>query len=148
MSAFAADDKIDAVMAISPDALKLTSNGTVGTGAEGSVKGARMLLSTKTASRIIADVYAVRKDYFDANRRKCRSSSMLLRSQEALTELLANKPHSRRSIASLAKSADLLLGAPRRPRMSRVCWGTASSSSMPATWPFLPVWARPVRSPR
>ena len=55
-------------MAISPDALKLTSNGTVGTGAEGSVKGARMLLSTKTASRIIADVYAVRKDYFDTHR--------------------------------------------------------------------------------
>jgi ABC-type nitrate/sulfonate/bicarbonate transport system substrate-binding protein len=51
VSAFAADDKIDAVMAISPDGLKLTSNGAVGTGAEGSVMGARMLLSTKTASR-------------------------------------------------------------------------------------------------
>src|SRR5262245_32133088 len=36
VSAFAADDKLDAVMAISPDALKLTSNGTMGTGAEGS----------------------------------------------------------------------------------------------------------------
>jgi hypothetical protein len=71
VSAFAADDKLDAVMAISPDALKLTSNGTVGTGSEGSVKGAHMLLSTKTASRIIADVYAVRKDYFDTHRARC-----------------------------------------------------------------------------
>ena len=62
-------------MAISPDALKLTSNGTVGTGSEGSVKGARMLLSTKTASRIIADVYAVRKDYLTRTERKCRSLS-------------------------------------------------------------------------
>src|SRR5215470_9132886 len=68
VDAFAADEKIDAVMAISPDALKLTSSGAVGTGSEGSVKGAHVLLSTKTASRVIADVYAVRKDYFDAHR--------------------------------------------------------------------------------
>ena len=52
--------EVDAAMVIIPDALALTSNGTVGTGAEDSVKGARILLSTKTANRIIADVYAVR----------------------------------------------------------------------------------------
>ena len=93
VSAFATDDKLDAVMAISPDALKLTSNGTVGTGSEGSVKGARVLLSTKTASRIIADVYAVRKDYFDTHRAEVQKFvHAVLRSQEALTELLANKP--------------------------------------------------------
>jgi ABC-type nitrate/sulfonate/bicarbonate transport system substrate-binding protein/outer membrane protein OmpA-like peptidoglycan-associated protein len=115
VSAFAADDKIDAVMAISPDALKLTSNGTVGTGAEGSVKGARMLLSTKTASRIIADVYAVRKDYFDAQRAEVQKFvHAVLRSQEALTELLANKPSQQAKYRQvLARSADLLLGAPQ-----------------------------------
>src|SRR5919109_294041 len=96
VSAFAADDKIDAVMAISPDALKLTSGGAVGTGAEGSVKGARILLSTKTASRIIADVYAVRKDYFDANREKVQKFvHVLMRAQEALVDLMANKSSQR-----------------------------------------------------
>jgi ABC-type nitrate/sulfonate/bicarbonate transport system substrate-binding protein/outer membrane protein OmpA-like peptidoglycan-associated protein len=115
VSAFAADDKIDAIMAISPDALKLTSGGTVGTGAEGSVKGARILLSTKTASRIIADVYAVRKDYFDANRAQVQKFvHAMLRSQEALTELLANKSSQQAKYRQiLAKSADLLLGAPQ-----------------------------------
>lgn len=113
VSAFAADDKLDAVMAISPDALKLTSNGTVGTGAEGSVKGARMLLSTKTASRIIADVYAVRKDYFDAHRAPVQKFvHTVLRSQEALAELLANKSSQQAKYRQLlARAADLLLGA-------------------------------------
>jgi ABC-type nitrate/sulfonate/bicarbonate transport system substrate-binding protein/outer membrane protein OmpA-like peptidoglycan-associated protein len=115
VSAFATDDTVDAVMAISPDALKLTSNGTVGTGSEGSVKGARMLLSTKTASRIIADVYAVRKDYFDTHRADVQKFvHAVLRSQEALTELLANKPAQQAKYRQiLAKSADLLLGAPQ-----------------------------------
>jgi ABC-type nitrate/sulfonate/bicarbonate transport system substrate-binding protein len=115
VSAFAADDKLDAVMAISPDALKLTSNGTVGTGSEGSVKGARMLLSTKTASRIIADVYAVRKDYFDAHRAQVQKFvHTVLRSQEALAELLANKASQQAKYRQiLVKSADLLLGAPQ-----------------------------------
>ena len=115
VSAFAADDKIDAVMAISPDALKLTSNGAVGTGAEGSVKGARMLLSTKTASRIIADVYAVRKDYFDTHRPDVQKFvHAVLRGQEALTELLSNKSSQQAKYSQLlVKSADLLLGAPQ-----------------------------------
>src|SRR5918996_4147022 len=115
VSAFATDDKIDAIMAISPDALKLTSGGTVGSGAEGSVKGARILLSTKTASRIIADVYAVRKDYFDTHRAEVQKFvHAVLRSQEALTELLANKSSQQAKYRQvLAKSADLLLGAPQ-----------------------------------
>src|SRR4030095_11796243 len=60
VDAFITDPAIDAVMCISPDAMNLTSGGQTGTGASGSVKGARILLSTKTASRVIADVYAVR----------------------------------------------------------------------------------------
>src|SRR5262245_58129506 len=113
VSAFAADDKIDAIMAISPDALKLTSGGAVGTGAEGSVKGARILLSTKTASRIIADVYAVRKDYFDTQRAEVQKFvHAVLQSQEVLAELLANKSSQQAKYRQLlAKAADLLLGA-------------------------------------
>ena len=63
---------VQAAFVIIPDALALTSQGTVGTGAEDSVKGATIALSTKTANRIIADVYAVRKDYFEQNRDEVR----------------------------------------------------------------------------
>ena len=109
VSAFASDDKLDAVMAISPDALKLTSNGTVGTGSEGSVKGARMLLSTKTASRIIADVYAVRKDYFDTHRAEVQKFvHTVLRSQEA----------SDRAAGQQAVTAGEVSPAPRHIRRS------------------------------
>ena len=57
------DSAIDAAMVIMPDAQILTSGGRTGTGAEGSVRGAHILLSTKTADRVIADVYAVRRDF-------------------------------------------------------------------------------------
>lgn len=67
------DPKVDAALVIIPDAMALTSAGTVGTGAEDSVKGARILLSTKTANRIIADVYAVRSDYFQSSRAEVES---------------------------------------------------------------------------
>jgi ABC-type nitrate/sulfonate/bicarbonate transport system substrate-binding protein len=65
-SAFAADPSIDAAFVISPDAAALTSNGaaTGGTGSEGSVKGAKVLFSTKSADHVIADVYAVRADWY------------------------------------------------------------------------------------
>ncbi len=66
------DKNVDAAFVIIPDALALTSQGTVGTGAEDSARGAAIMLSTKTASRIINDVYAVRKDYFDQNREEVR----------------------------------------------------------------------------
>jgi outer membrane protein OmpA-like peptidoglycan-associated protein/ABC-type nitrate/sulfonate/bicarbonate transport system substrate-binding protein len=59
---------VDAAFVIIPDGLMLTSKGKTGTGAEGSVKGAKILMSTKTANRIIADVYAVRRDYFQAHK--------------------------------------------------------------------------------
>src|SRR5580704_11231061 len=62
------DPSVDAAFMISPDAAEITSNGTIGTGAEKSVKGAHILMSTKTASRIIVDVYAVRGDYFQAHK--------------------------------------------------------------------------------
>lgn len=61
------DSSVDAAMVIIPDALALTSGGSVGTGAEGSVDGARILLSTRTADRIIADVYAVRRDFYESS---------------------------------------------------------------------------------
>lgn len=68
MTAMQRDQNLAAVMVISPDMMALTSGGTIGTGAENSVKNAKLLLSTKTAGRVIADVYAVRKDYFDSHK--------------------------------------------------------------------------------
>lgn len=115
VSAFQTDPTFDAVMCIIPDGLMLTSGGTKGTGAEGSVKGATILLSTRTASRIIADVYAVRKDYFDANRDQVQKFvNVLMRGEEALRDLRKNKADQQaRYRQVIAKSADLLLGAPQ-----------------------------------
>ncbi|MCI5227895.1 MAG: nitrate ABC transporter substrate-binding protein, partial [Candidatus Electrothrix sp. AX2] len=83
---------IDAAMVIIPDGLMLTSNGSVGTGAEGSVKGAKIMLSTKSANRIIADVYAVRSDYFTAHKQAVQDfvHGLLLAEQE-LKVLFKNK---------------------------------------------------------
>ena len=86
------DPDLAAVTVISPDMLALTSGGAIGTGAESSVRGAKLLLSTKTAGAVIADVYAVRKDYFDAQRDKVQAFVRgLLAAQEELVALTGAK---------------------------------------------------------
>ncbi len=107
--------QVDAAMVVIPDALALTSGGNVGTGAEDSVRGARILLSTKTANRIIADVYAVRSDYLQANRAQVQAFvAGLLKGQEALADLVRNKDaraeEYRRAITA---AAEILLDSPR-----------------------------------
>jgi ABC-type nitrate/sulfonate/bicarbonate transport system substrate-binding protein len=88
MAAFYESD-IDAAFVITPDAMALTSGGKMGTGAEDSVKGARILMSTKTANRVIADVYAVRSDYYKANKREVETlRSALIASEEGLSNLI------------------------------------------------------------
>ena len=65
---FRANPDYDAAFAITPDMFGLTGGlEAVGSGAEGTVKGARVAVSTAELSRSIADVYAVRKDYWEAN---------------------------------------------------------------------------------
>ena len=60
---------IDAAFAITPDMVGLTGGqGNTGTGAEGTVRGARVLVSTAELSKSIADVYVCRKDFYDANK--------------------------------------------------------------------------------
>src|SRR5688572_2282664 len=91
-AAFHDDAAIDAAFVITPDALALTSNGTVGTGSEDSVRGAVILLSTKTANRVIADAYVVRRDYLEANRKAVRGFVHgLMLGDEQLRELIKNK---------------------------------------------------------
>jgi ABC-type nitrate/sulfonate/bicarbonate transport system substrate-binding protein len=60
---------IDACFAITPDMVGLCGGiQNTGSGAEGTVKGARVLVSTAELSRSIADVYVCRKDFYDANK--------------------------------------------------------------------------------
>ncbi|MFH1116921.1 MAG: ABC transporter substrate-binding protein [Pseudomonadota bacterium] len=99
---------VDAAFVIVPDGLMLTSKGTTGTGAEGSVKGAKILMSTKTANRIIADVYAVRSDYLKANGDKVRAfvHGLLLAEQQLKTlfkEKQSRMPEFKKMISASAK---------------------------------------------
>jgi len=91
-NALRSDPGVDAVFVISPDAFALTSNGTVGTGAEDSVKGARILMSTKTADKVIADVYAVRADFLSRYRSEVEKFAKgLMAAEEQLRNLVASK---------------------------------------------------------
>lgn len=66
---FRKDTTIDACCVITPDMLGLTGGfDQKGSGAEGTVEGAHVVNSTQQMSRSIADVYAVRKDWYDANK--------------------------------------------------------------------------------
>lgn len=83
---------VDAAFVIIPDALALTSGGSVGTGSEDSVRGAKILLSTKTANRVISDVYAVRSDYLKKNRSKVQAFvAGLMKGEEALSKVVSER---------------------------------------------------------
>lgn len=114
MAAFYEND-IDAAMVIIPDALALTSGGNVGTGSEDSVKGARIMLSTKTANRIIADVYAVRSDYYESNKQKVEKFvHALMMARDQVADLIANKAAKSGEYKRLiSASAEMLLDSPQ-----------------------------------
>ncbi len=86
---FRKDPSIDVCFVISPDMLGLTSGlQNTGSGVEGTVKGARVLASTAERSRSIADVYVVRKDFFEANRPWCEKfAAGYLKACEELMEM-------------------------------------------------------------
>jgi NMT1/THI5 like len=66
---FRKDATVDACFAITPDMAGLTGGlDKTGTGADGTVKDAHVLVSTAQMKRSIADVYACRKDFYDAHR--------------------------------------------------------------------------------
>jgi outer membrane protein OmpA-like peptidoglycan-associated protein len=66
---FRNDPSIDCCTVISPDMAGLTGGlDKKGNGAEGTSKGAHVVVSTSTMSRSIADTYLVRSDYFQSNR--------------------------------------------------------------------------------
>ncbi len=101
---------VDAAFVIIPDALALTSGGNVGTGAEDSVKGARILMSTKTASRVIADVYAVRSDYYQSNKAEVDAlASSLTKAQAELKQLVSNRANNPGKYQKVMSESALLL---------------------------------------
>ena len=109
MAAFYESD-VDAAFTIIPDALALTSGGNVGTGSEDSVRGARILMSTKTANRVIADVYAVRSDYYRANASKVHSlAKALMEASQELTSLVTNRASEAREYNKVMSSASEIL---------------------------------------
>lgn len=65
--------EVDACCVITPDMMGLTGGlNQSGSGAEGTVQGARVINSTAQMSRSIADVIAVRSDWFAANTQWCK----------------------------------------------------------------------------
>ena len=90
-NAFRKDPSLTGAACISPDILALTAGGTVGTGLEGTVKGARPIFTTKTASSIIFDTYAVRKDFLAEHAGTVEAfREAHLRQQETFMDELAN----------------------------------------------------------
>jgi outer membrane protein OmpA-like peptidoglycan-associated protein len=66
---FRRDAEMDVCFVITPDMIGLTGGlHDTGSGAEGTVRDARVLVSTAELSRSIADVYVCRKDFYDAHR--------------------------------------------------------------------------------
>jgi ABC-type nitrate/sulfonate/bicarbonate transport system substrate-binding protein/outer membrane protein OmpA-like peptidoglycan-associated protein len=108
-SAFAADPSIDAAFVISPDAAALTS------GTEGAVKGAKVLFSTKSADHVIADVYAVRADWYAKHRDQAEKFvHALMVGQEHFDALVANKDNDKQKYGKLLEdAATLLVGSPQ-----------------------------------
>ena len=102
------DSGVDAAMVIIPDALALTSGGGVGTGSEDSVQGAEILLSTKTANRVIADLYLVRRDFYESNRSVIQSLvANLMKAEEEVRSIM--KARGAETTPLVRASAEILL---------------------------------------
>jgi ABC-type nitrate/sulfonate/bicarbonate transport system substrate-binding protein/outer membrane protein OmpA-like peptidoglycan-associated protein len=116
---------VEAALVISPDALALSSNGTVGTGSEDSVKGARILMSTKTANRIISDVYAVRSDYLAAHRAEVQKFvHALMLADEAVKNLSKDKKNPAYQ-QLMSSAAQILLDSPQASKDAEGMYGDA-----------------------
>lgn len=129
---------VDAALVIIPDGLMLTSKGSVGSGAEGSVKGARILLSTKTANRVIADVYAVRSDYFSANREKVKAFTHgLLLAEQELAKLFKDPKANQASYKALVTAAaQILFDSPQATADAEALYGDCEFVGFPGNVKF------------
>lgn len=126
------ESNIDAAMVIIPDGLALTSGGTVGTGSEDSVRGAKILLSTKTANRVIADVYAVRSDYYKKNKSKVKKFVVALsKAQEEVAQLVKNKVSQSSDYRAMIKvSAEILLDSAQATSDAEALYADAQHTTL------------------
>lgn len=137
---------VDAAFVIIPDGMMLSSKGKVGTGSEGSVKGAGILMSTRTANRIIADVYAVRADYLKAHREEVRKfvHSLLLGEQQ-LAQLFKEKKSRVKDFKKvIAASAKILLDSEQATGDAEALYGDAEFVGFQGNVKFFgdPNWPR------
>ncbi|MEL6465188.1 MAG: ABC transporter substrate-binding protein [Pseudomonadota bacterium] len=108
-----AEARADAAAVILPDARFLTSGGTVGTGAEGSVRGSTILISTQEAASVIGDYIAVRADYFDANRDDiARMVNILFQAEEEMRDFMARDGDPRQTQMAQLMANEFLGGLP------------------------------------
>lgn len=103
-------EDIDASFMIISDAYGLTSGRRVGTGKNDSIEGARMIISTMYARRIIADVYVVRSDYFENNKSEVQSFVQSLMTASAEFKNLMGDLSNPRKLKLQEVSAEVLLG--------------------------------------
>lgn len=131
---FRADASIDACCVISPDMIGLTSGlESVGSGGEGTVKGAHVVNSTASMSRSIADVYIVRSDYYTSNKDKVqkfvvgylKATEELLKAKEAYKDGRGQSP----SYVTALKMAQTIYGKEVLPTIEEDAHGLVSDAN-------------------
>ena len=98
---------------ILPDARVLTNGGSVGTGAEGSVKGAELLFSTQEATSVIGDYIAVRADVFEVEEARVKAMvAGLFAAEEQVRRFMAQDGSTEQTKLATAIANELLGGLP------------------------------------
>ncbi len=123
---FRSNPKVDVCFVITPDMLGLTSGlQSVGSGVEGTVKGARVLASTADRSRSIADVYVVRKDFYEANREWCEkfASGYLKAAEEIIDMKKEYESSGSKKFQSLLQMAQNIYGKQVLPTVEEDAYG-------------------------
>jgi ABC-type nitrate/sulfonate/bicarbonate transport system substrate-binding protein/outer membrane protein OmpA-like peptidoglycan-associated protein len=122
----------DAAFVITPDMLTLTAGGTVGTGAEGSVKGAHDLVSTAQRTRSIPDLYYVNPGWWTAHTQEGTAFvAAYLRGVEEAVDLIAdyNADQDAPKYLSLLKLSQDIFGATALPTLESDAHGLMSDCS-------------------
>lgn len=131
---FRKDPKIDACCVISPDMIGLCSGLTsIGSGAEGTVKGSHVVNSTASMSRSIADIYVVRSDYYKAHKDLVEKFVVgYLKGAEELLEVKKQyddgKGNSPKYLAALKMAQDIY-GAKTLPTIENDAHGLVSDAN-------------------
>lgn len=113
---FAADEGLPFAIVPAPRAEVLTA-GDVGTGAEGSVRGARQVLTTTSANRVVGDLLVVRADYLKDNGDRVRATvRALLKAEELFRE------DAKKQVVDFERTAEMVLGDAAREGAMKALW--------------------------